>query len=146
MDDEDFEQNFSKYVALLLAVLSAFTNALKAYTGVGHFMSTLAPTCSSVCSDLKKCGKEIFMHALTHILFHALFSGGGMMFVCLIKVFDALGLMGVETGNNNLGGMAGTNALVTVMDVITSFPLASLTLVSTRAYANILTHSHLWHR
>jgi hypothetical protein len=63
------------------------------------------------------------MHALMHILFHALSSGGGMMFVCL--VFDTLGLMGVETGNNNLGGMAGTNALVTVMDVITSFPLAS---------------------
>lgn len=41
MDDENFEQNFSKYVALLLAVLSAFTNALKAYTGVGRF-----PPCS----------------------------------------------------------------------------------------------------
>ena len=68
------------------------------------------------------------------------------MFVCLMRVFDTLGLMGVETGNNNLGGMAGTNALVTVMDVITSFPLASLNLVSPWAYINILTNSHLWHR
>ena len=41
IDDENFEQNFSNYVALLLAVLSAFTNALKAYTGVGRF-----PPCS----------------------------------------------------------------------------------------------------
>ena len=48
-----------------------------------------------------------------------------MLFVCLIKVFDSLGLMGVETGNDNLGGLAGTTALVTVMDGITSFPLAS---------------------
>jgi len=46
-----------------------------------------------------------------------------MMFVSLVKVCDSLGLMGVETGNDNLGGLAGTCALVTVMDVITSFPL-----------------------
>ena len=29
-----------------------------------------------------------------------------MLFVCLIKIFDSLGLMGVETGNDNLGGLA----------------------------------------
>ena len=49
--------------------------------------------------------------------------GGGMLFVCLVKVLDSLGLMGVETGNNNLGGLAGTCAMVTVMDGVTSFPL-----------------------
>jgi hypothetical protein len=53
-----------------------------------------------------------------------------MLFVCLIKVLDSLGLMGVESGNDNLGGLAGTCALVTVMDGITSFPLASCALHS----------------
>ena len=48
-----------------------------------------------------------------------------MLFVCLIKVLDSIGLMGVESGNDNLGGLAGTCALVTVMDGITSFPLVS---------------------
>ena len=43
--------------------------------------------------------------------------GGGMLFVCLIKVLDSLGLLGVETGNENLGGLAGTCALVTVMEL-----------------------------
>jgi len=49
-----------------------------------------------------------------------------MMFVCLIKVLDSLGLMGVETGNDNLGGLAGTCALVTVMDGITTAPMVML--------------------
>ena len=58
-------QAFSPPVAVLLAVLAACTNALKAYTGVG----------------------------------------GGMLFVCIIKVLDSFGLMGVESGNENLGGL-----------------------------------------
>jgi hypothetical protein len=58
-----------------------------------------------------------------------------MLFVCLIKVLDSLGLLGVETGNENLGGLAGTCALVTVMDGVTSFPLASCTSLSLCACA-----------
>jgi hypothetical protein len=53
------DENFSKYVALLLAVLSAFTNALKAYTGVGRCPSLTLP--HNVCVCVSVCQRKRFL-------------------------------------------------------------------------------------
>lgn len=50
--------------------------------------------------------------------------GGGILFVSFMKIASSLGLLFEEGHTKGLGGMAGNLALVTVMETLTTFPLA----------------------